>query len=377
MNNAISLVEVEIPKDKKGQSRIVDVGDTITIRTIIKDDVSGVKSVSISFKNPSGSRTQHVVLHPRKSTNVWEANYLVQPTDENGVYKDFFINMADNAGNQTYGWELLSDFKDKMIFTVNNSSGGDIKAPKVEDIEVTPKLVGVGDILNIKVNVEDDLSGVRNVSVSFKNPSGSRTQHVMLKCDYSSNMWIGKYKVSPWDEDGVYREFFINVTDNAGNQAYGWNLSDSFKDKMIFTIENKVGGDINPPKILNAEVTPKLVNVGESISFKVEASDDISGVKTIAISFKNPSGSRVQYIPLHFDETTKKWIGNYTARFTDEGGIYDDFFINMTDKAQNQTYGWNLSNAFKGKMIFTISNNGGDTLPPEIKNIKITTNGNK
>ena len=43
MNNAISLVEVEIPKDKKGQSRIVDVGDTITIRTVIKDDVSGGK----------------------------------------------------------------------------------------------------------------------------------------------------------------------------------------------------------------------------------------------------------------------------------------------------------------------------------------------
>jgi len=375
MNNGISLVEIETLAENKGQSRVFEVGDTITIKAIIKDDKSGVKSVSISFKNPSGSRTQHVILHQKKSTNIWEGKYIIQPTDENGIYKDFFLNITDNAGNQVFGWDLLNDFKDKMTFTINNSYGGDIKPPQLVDIEIEPKIVGVGDILTIKVHVNDNLSGVRNVSISFKNPSGSRTQFVMLKFDGQSNMWVGKYKVSPWDENGVYKDFFINLIDIAGNQSYGWNLTDSFKDKMKFTIENKIGGDINPPKILDAKITPKVVNVGENIFIEMEVSDNLSGVKTVSLSFKNPSGSRTQFVPLHFQNTTKKWIGNYKVLATDEGGIYDEFFINLTDNAGNQTYGWNLSNAFKETLMFTINNRGGDVTPPHIKNI--TINGNK
>lgn len=371
MSNEILLVEISKNKDS---SRMIEVGDTITIKAIVKDNKSGIKSVSISFKNPSGSRTQHIALHPEKSTNIWEGNYIIQPTDESGVYKDFFITMTDNAGNQTYGWELLNDFKDKMIFTVNNISGGDTRPPEVVNAENTPKLVSVGDTLIIKVDVKDDLSGIRSVSISFKNPSGSRLQHVALQLDSLSNMWIGKYKVCTWDENGVYSEFFINLTDKAGNQTYGWNLSDSFKEKMIFTVNNSSGGDITPPKILGAEITPKIVSVGENIWIKAEILDNLSGVNTISVSFKNPSGSRTQSVPLHLDETTKKWIGYYTVLTTDEGGNYDEFFINMTDKAGNNTYGWSLSDAFKDKLVFNINNNSGDIIPPQVKNIKIITN---
>jgi hypothetical protein len=137
---------------------------------------------------------------------------------------------------------------------------------------------------------------------------------------------------------------------------------------IIFTVENSQWG-YQSSKLKDAEITPKVVKVGETLSFKLDAEDDLAGVKSISISFKNPSGTRTEHVPLRFDTNAKKWMGAYKVLSTDEGGKYKEFFISLSDNAGNRTYGWNLANDFEGKIIFNIDNDKGDVIPPELKNI--------
>jgi hypothetical protein len=188
MSNEIS-VDVDFSKSKKEKPRTVEVGETITIRANIKDDISGVKSVSVSFKNPSKRRTENISLSQKLTSNIWQGAYEIHPTDEPGKYEDFFISIKDNAGNKVHGWETLQDFRDQMVFYVENSQGGDINPPKVKGVEITPKSVKVGEMLSFKLDAEDDLAGVKSIAISFKNPSGSKKEHVFLQLIKFINGW--------------------------------------------------------------------------------------------------------------------------------------------------------------------------------------------
>lgn len=374
MSNENVLIEVEFEEKNKDKPRTVAVGESIKFRANIKDDSSGVKTVSISFKNPSKSRTQHVPLSQKGPSNIWEGTYKIQSTDEAGKYEEFFINVTDNAGNKIYGWDVLNNFKDKMIFFVENSQGGDISPPTLISAKVNPASVTVGESLAFTLNAGDDLSGVKNIAISFKNPSGSKTEHVPLRFNESSNNWTGTYKVVATDEGGEYKDLFISLSDNAGNRTYGWNLAEKFRNDIIFNIENSEGGDINPPKLKEAEVSPKSVQVGGRLTFILNAEDDLSGVKSISLSFKNPSNTRTEHVPLQFDAGIGKWKGIYTVSSTDEGGEYREFFITLGDKAGNRTYGWNLADEFGEEMNFVIKNSSGDITAPEIKNVNTQIN---
>ncbi|MEK4086071.1 Ig-like domain repeat protein [Psychrobacillus sp. FSL K6-1415] len=374
MSNENLLIEVEIEEKSNDKPRTVVVGESIKFRANIKDDSSGVKTVSISFKNPSNSRTQHVPLSQKSPSKIWEGTYKIQSTDEAGKYDEFFINVTDNAGNKIYGWDVLNHFKDKMIFFVENSQGGDINPPTLISAKINPATVTVGESLAFTLSAGDDLSGVKSIAISFKNPSGSKTEHVPLRFDESSNNWTGTYKVLATDEGGEYKDLFISLSDNAGNRTYGWNLAEEFRNDIIFNIENSEGGDINPPKLKDAEVSPKSVQVGETLTFILNAEDDLSGVKSISLSFKNPSNTRTEHVPLQFDTGIGKWKGIHTVSSTDEGGEYKEFFITLGDKAGNRTYGWNLADEFGEVMNFVIKNSSGDITAPEIKNVNTQTN---
>lgn len=373
MDSVISSIEVLKKKEHKNHQGVVDVGDVIEVKAHIFDNESGVKSTYIGIRTPSGLKTIFVHLLLDAKENFWFGSYTIKETDEGGLYKDFFVHLQDNAGNTINSWGLLDSFKEKMEFTINNSSG-DSEVPKIVDIEITPKEVNVGESITVKASFIDDKSGVKSVYIGIKNPSGSRTLFVHLNRDTESSMWIGHYIVQPTDEGGLYNQFFIHLEDNAGNPINSWELLNSYKEKTSFTVINSKG-DIKVPTVTSIEITPKIVNVNDTITIKANICDDNSGVKSAYIGIKNPSGSKTLFIHLSMDMQNDIWIGSYTVQSTDQGGIYKDVFIHLEDNAGNPINSWNLLDIFKDNMTFTVNNNCiVDINPPEIKQINIKTN---
>ncbi|WZL73406.1 Ig-like domain repeat protein [Clostridiaceae bacterium 35-E11] len=372
MDNYITSVEVSKKGEGNGRGhhKAVNVGDIIEIKAHITDDKSGVKSAYVGIRTPSGLRTIFVHLHVDAEANFWVGSYTIQATDEGGEYKDFFIHLEDNAGNIVNSWELLDSFEEKMKFNVNNPNG-DSLAPKILDIETTTKKVNVGESVTIKASFTDDKSGVKSAYIGIKNPSGSRTLFVHLNKDTEINQWTGKYTVLPNDEGGVYNQFFVHIDDNAGNTINSWESLNLYKEKMEFTITNN-DGDIKAPVVTDIEITPKEVNVNDTLTIRANISDDKSGVKSAYVGIKSPSGNKTLFIHLHLDEKNNIWVGSYTIKQSDQCGVYKDMFIHLEDNARNPINSWNLLDKFKGSLTFMVNNNyHSDIEPPEIKQIMI------
>ncbi|MHB1154407.1 MAG: Ig-like domain repeat protein [Eubacteriales bacterium] len=204
----------------------------------------------------------------------------------------------------------------------------------------------------------DDISGVKYAYVSFEDPSGSKWQIVPLAYDENIKLWVGSYIIKATDESGTYTKFNIEMIDNAGNQVNGSSLLDPFKDSLTFTVNNN-SADITPPQVISAETMPKVLNVGDILTFRLNILDDISGVKYVYIGFKNPSGSRVEFFQLAYDENIKLWVGSYTIKATDEGGTYTKFMVDMIDNAGNKVNSYSLLDPFKDSLTFTIRSLSG------------------
>lgn len=372
MGSVLSSIEVLKKKENKGNQGIVDVGDVIEVKAHIVDNKSGVKSTYIGIRTPSGLRTVFIHLHLDTKENFWTGSYMVQATDEGGLYEDFFIHLEDNAGNTINSWELLGSFKEKLKFTINNPCG-DAQAPKIINIEVVPRELKVGDTITVGASFSDDNSGVKSAYIGIKTPSGSRTLIVHLNMNAASNLWTGNYKILPTDEGGLYEELFIHLEDNAGNSINSWELLSLYKEKTEFKVINS-NGDIQAPTLNNIEIIPKLVNVNDTLTIKANISDDNSGVKSAYVGIKSPLGSKILFVYLNKEIESNLWIGSYKMLQTDQGGIYKDMFIHLEDNAGNPINSWDLLNAFKNNMTFTVNNDySGDIEPPEIKHISMKT----
>lgn len=98
----------------------VNVGDTITIKAKISDDLSGVNFANVSFKSPSEERTQGIILSENADTGYWEGSYVVQDYDESGEWELWYIAVNDNAGNsKSY---LSNEIETNINFIINKSN---------------------------------------------------------------------------------------------------------------------------------------------------------------------------------------------------------------------------------------------------------------
>lgn len=132
-----TILSIEILEKKENNNKKeFNVGDIIKIKAVLKDDKSGVKASLVSFKNPSRSRSQDILLKSGDG-NIWEGEYIVKSTDEGGLYNDFRVFITDNAGNSV-SISDLSSYIEKMKFTINNDNG-DIKAPEIKQIKLNNK----------------------------------------------------------------------------------------------------------------------------------------------------------------------------------------------------------------------------------------------
>jgi hypothetical protein len=178
-------------------------------------------------------------------------------------------------------------------------ASSDIKAPIVKQLKLEKSVFSPGESLTLLMKAEDDISGVSEdcCSAVWVNPSGNVFRHSDGVNGQISSLGNGTYRVSnlpinPYvnANSGLYKLERFSFYDKAGNRAelsLSTQDADFYSDQngnltniktLSFSIKQNQQADNQAPKILSLKTEKDVFSPGESLAFKMNATDNISGV---------------------------------------------------------------------------------------------------
>ena len=173
----------------------------------------------------------------------------------------------------------------------------DSTPPILSSFNVSETKAVAGSTIQITAEASDDLSGVSNIYVSYKKPSGN-TEGLYLNYNQSTSKFVGTMGFYEYSESGVWTLNYISVEDKKRNAVTYYDLSSPIdsEQKMDFSSYSiLVDGsqDTLPPNLISISVSTSNVTARESVKIVADVSDNSSGVKTVSVWFDKPSGRRV------------------------------------------------------------------------------------
>jgi hypothetical protein len=306
-----------------------NVGDTVKISADISDDQSGVHGAYASLESPGFETYQSISLIFNEETNKWEGTYVVKEFDLAGSWH-VNVTAFDNAGN--YGSNEA-----EAQFTVINPDGGDSISPTVDSFVMTPTTAKPGDTVHFEAKLTDDKSGVKAAAIYLYNNTGAAPPEITLSYDEVNDVWAADYVIPAYAGLG-FHSVYLDVEDHAGN----WNYYNPAQSLLILN-ENP---DNEAPKFASLTLSPEQALEGDEVTFKVNFTDNQSGVKSASVILFNPDTAdsynadderAYRFIDLTYNETEGSWIGTYTVKATDPEGAWKIFY-EVEDLAGNWDY---------------------------------------
>ena len=367
---------------------VISSGEKIEAVAEAEDDVSGVKSISVQFQGPNDKRV-YVHLDPyyydeNMERKLYEDGKLHGEIDINqympsGEYVLSDITLYDNAGNyNSYYGNTLPETVKGISFQYSNTGSVDITAPIFKSFALTKNVISSGEKIEAVAEAEDDVSGVKSISVQFQGPNDKRVYVHLDPYYYDENMerklyedgkLHGEIDINQYMPSGEYVLSDITLYDNAGNynSYYGNTLPETIKG-MSFQYSNTESVDITAPVFSTFTILSNQVETPGVIEAVAEAEDDVSGVKSISVQFQGPNDKRV-YVhldPYYYDE-------NMERKLYEDGKLHGEIDINqympsgeyvlsditLYDNAGNYNsyYGATLPETVKG-LSFNVINTG-------------------
>jgi hypothetical protein len=273
-----------------------NVGDVVNISMKVTDDKSDISYVNAYLQSVNGTN-RYVYLEYDQEKEEWVGSYTVQKNDSHGL-STLMVDSQDTAGN--YGTIDTS----KTLYI--NNEDGDYTAPVIENIEASTSTIQVGETVTITADVNDDKSGVREVSANLH--SSNYEQYITVKMNYNQelNKWVGTFPAKETTHDGDWY-FSVHATDNFDNYSWDYNTPN-------FTVINP-DGDYSAPTISNLEVNPTNVAVGEQVTLSVTVEDDKSGVAYVQANL-----DYLGNVPFKYDPESGKWTAAVTIPESMEDG---------------------------------------------------------
>ncbi|WP_374934031.1 triple tyrosine motif-containing protein [Neobacillus driksii] len=292
---------------------------------------------------PNGARYIEFVYDPISSN--WIGTYTVGVNDVPGEWALEEIYMVDNMNNPN--WAYISE-----SFTIHNADG-DFTAPTVENVVIDPGTANVGDVVTISMKVTDDKSDISYVNAYLQSVNGTN-RYVYLEYDQEKEEYVGSYTVQKNDSHGL-STLMVDSQDTAGN--YG--TIDTNKTLYI----NNEDGDFTAPVIENIEVSPSVIQVGETVTITADVSDVKSGVREVSANLHSSNYQHYETVKMNYNQEQNKWVGTFTAKETTYDGDWL-FYVHATDNFDNNSLNYYSS-------YFTVINPDGDYSAPTISNLEV------
>jgi hypothetical protein len=271
-------------------------GTEVTVSFSVTDEVSDVVYVEVAFVDPSGAlyRSASKIAPNISATDSVEV--LFPRFTKSGVWTISQLFISDKAGNTlSLGTSDLSrrGFPTRLeVISVE-----DIASPKLRALDLTPERIDTsGDAakVTVKYTVEDDLSGVNYIELTFRSPSGTvrRTGSARFPAARSISGWIS-VNFPRFSEAGQWILSSVFLSDAAGNTLV---LDEKVLEALVPRIALLVQSmqDTISPKLTALRLSPDAVDTEKgpaTVRVEYTATDDLSGVKSIEVVFVSPSGA--------------------------------------------------------------------------------------
>ena len=278
---------------------------------------------------------------------------------------------------------------------VENSAGlvepyiVDSEAPKLNGMTLSNDSVNAGEELTITVDATDEISGIRGCQVTFVNKETKRQLTATSNFNNPTELTL---EIPKYEPSGTYELLDVLLSDNAGNSIwYDKNPSGDFVDDTSwaeltftrsFTVANEGVVDTEVPKLNGMTLGSDSVNAGEELTITVDATDEISGIRSCQVTFVNKETKRQLTATSNFNNPTELTL---EVPKYEPNGTYELLDVLLSDNAGNSIwYDKNPSGDFVddtswGELTFTcsftVTNEGVvDTEAPKLNGMSLSSN---
>jgi hypothetical protein len=269
----------------------------VTLSYSVSDDASGVTYFEAAFVDASGMGHQSASARFAPTLAATNSVKVTFPRFSNsGTWTLVHVFVSDAAGNT-----LILDgdgLSGRGLPTrLEVKSARDTVSPKLTALAISPAQIDTSaGPAAVKVNytATDDLSGVQHIDMSFLSPSGAAWRGESAKLDaaqsVSKSMTV---TFPPHSEAGQWTLSHVFLADAAGNTLI---LNGDGLAQLGFqtALEVKSVADTTPPRLTDLRFAPEAIDTsGGPATVKVDftATDDLSGVNFIDLSFVSPAGN--------------------------------------------------------------------------------------
>ena len=240
----------------------------------------------------------------------------------------------------------------------------DQTAPRITSIAFSADSfnIATGDtVLNITVNATDAGSGVGYLYLNLNPPPapGAESNGIALYCQASAYTgpgvtpgptntvsWTCRIAFSPFSPAGKWTLSGISIQDRANNQRYvpETQLAASGMKTSVKVVNPN--GDVSKPAATSISIAPDSINLttaaDSTVTVTVAASDAGSGVGSLSIYFRTPSGALGAYcyadlytIPSGTATNQVTWSCKATLPRTSAAGTYTIASVSLRDRVGN------------------------------------------
>ena len=268
----------------------------VTINFTATDDASGAAYFELTFVDPSATVRQSAsakfapTLSGTHSVRITFPRFSVP-----GAWTLSKVFLSDAAGNTSIlGADDLSSrgFPTRLEVI----SAQDTVGPKLAALEFSPSQIDTSaGPAEVKLNytATDDLSGVNYIELSFVSPSGVAKRQGSARFEpalsVSNSMTVTFPRLS---DAGQWTLNSVFLSDAAGNTLV---LDREGIERMGLRtgLEVRSATDTTPPALTGIHFAPEAIDTSQSpamVNVDITATDDLSGVNYVELSFVSPSG---------------------------------------------------------------------------------------
>lgn len=308
------------------------------------DDLAGVREIVGRMSSPSGNAHIGFALSLNDGVRTWETVVRVPEKAESGRWQITWLRVTDKANNsRDERWG--SGGAPAGSYLLVSSNEGDADPPQLLSVSLDRQTVAPGEAVQVSVEVNDEISGVRFVSGTFQSPSGKAWAPFTTSDQGGS--WTGPVTIPEDGECGEWTLQRVTAIDEANNQAT-WGSGDERIAGISFYRSFSGSCDSDPPILTRLELSPKIVSNESSSQVRVTAFiDDLgSGVASasgfvMAADHSNGSPQRVHFVLRESSEAPgAPWIGTIEIPQHSMIGRWEIRALRISDQARNQkTYG--------------------------------------
>lgn len=237
------------------------------------------------------------------------------------------------------------------------SSAEDIVPPRLKSLLISPNSLKAGEFIQVRVETQDDLSGVVGVQLILAGPNQKHTLFLSMLYHPSQRQFVGQIQIPRHAEAGIWEVSRATLQDRAGNPSV-YLKHQAPLDQAKWTVLND-SPDTEAAALLALTLQGTQVKAGDDIGMVLQIAPEQSGMKRVQVA---ASGDQGGYVEAHafFHPQRKRYEAYLPIPHQGPDGLWSISQVRIEDQAEN-TRIISAQDPILSQKNFTVS---GSTLPP-------------